>query len=155
MRRRTSTTVVAVVSDRSYENKRPGQQLYAVIEFCKKCETAWGKIRSGKYDWLGMKGDTFVFGRPPFPRGLTGTMVGVVTHPGADGSHVVEVQTPTSTNPSRSLHATAADARAAFLDEVARLQAHDGSSGMWKLRLIIDRQLVHEEFVVRTLPNIL
>jgi hypothetical protein len=144
-----------VVSDRSYENKRPGQQLYAVIEFCTKRETAWGKIGSGKYDWLGMKGDTFVFGRPQTPHGLTATVVGDVTHPGADGSHVVEVRTPTSTNPSRTLHTTAADARAAFRDEVARLQVPDGSSGMWKLRLIIDRQLVDEEFVVRTLPNIL
>jgi hypothetical protein len=69
-RKEITTYDVTVVSDRSYENMRAGQQRYAVVEFCAKAETAWAKIASGKYDWLGMKRSTFIFGRPPAGSGF-------------------------------------------------------------------------------------
>ena len=42
-----------------------GQQLYALVESCRKPEVLWDKLRTGKYDWLGLRrGGRFVIGRP-------------------------------------------------------------------------------------------
>jgi hypothetical protein len=55
-------------TDRSRENKKLGQQLYAVIEFCNAPAALYAKIDSGLYDWLGVRRkdgrDTFVVGSP-------------------------------------------------------------------------------------------
>jgi hypothetical protein len=40
---------------RSRESLGIGQQVYAVIEFCNTPEALFGKVDSGKYDWLGVK----------------------------------------------------------------------------------------------------
>jgi hypothetical protein len=145
---------VDVADGPSFEIMRAGQQLYAVIEFCSTPEAAWAKIESGHYDWLGMKGQKFVFGRPPVNRSTVG--VPAISHgdPGADGAHVVEVRIPGSAF-GQYLHATAEAAWSAYYEAIDRLQAPDGSSGLWRVRLIANGAVESEQLVVRLLPNVL
>ena len=143
------------MNDRSYEGRHAGQQRYAVIEFCSNEETAWRKIASGKYDWLGMKRDTFVFGRPPAGGGLRGGGSMTLQQAGADGTHVVETYVPLGRVPTRRLFATPDRARTEYEAIIEHLRTPDGSSGMFKVRLIVDSEVEAEELVVRTLPNVI
>lgn len=46
------------------------EPIYRRIEFCRNPERLWGKLRSGRYDWLGVKSDgQFVLGSPPVKKG--------------------------------------------------------------------------------------
>ncbi|ODU07295.1 MAG: hypothetical protein ABS81_02025 [Pseudonocardia sp. SCN 72-86] len=147
-----------MTSDRSYENRHAGQQRYAVIEFCRSADTAWEKIASHKYDWLGMKNaSTFVFGRPP-AGGFHGSGAMTIGTPGADGApastdHVVEVRVPHSSGVTRHLHASAEAARAAFASTVVELGEQDGSSGLFRVALVANGVVEDEQLVVRLLPN--
>ena len=148
-----------MVSDRSYEGRHAGQQRYAVIEFCASAETAWAKIESNKYDWLGMKGSKFVFGRPP-AGGFGGSGAMTIGMPGTDGTpastdHMVEVRVPGGAGPTRLLHATAEAARVEYCETVARLGERDGSSGLFRVRLVTGGATEDEQLVVRLLPNVL
>lgn len=149
-----------MVSERSYENRHAGQQRYAAIEFCANAETAWAKIESRKYDWLGMKRSTFVFGRPPASRAIGGSGAMTIGTPGADGTpastnHVIEIRVPGGVGPTRHLHATAEAARADYRETIARLAEPDGSSGLFRVRLVTNAITEDEQLVVRVLPNVL
>ncbi|CCG02972.1 hypothetical protein [Blastococcus saxobsidens] len=149
-------------SERSYEDKRPGQQLYGVIEFCASPKVLYAKIESGHYDWLGVRQDkrgrvTYVVGRPRLAR-LEGLGGGIAKHgpPSMTGQHHVEVRIPHRLRPppSESWWLTSEEARADFERKKVTLMQGDGS-GLYRLRLYSDGRLVDEHFVVRTLPNVL
>jgi hypothetical protein len=142
--------------NRSAEHLVRGQQLYAVIEFCQTAENLWGKIESGHWDWLGVKEQadgrrTFVVGRPAIARGgVSGSAT--VRAKGADGRHRVLVRTP-GRPPSGDELVTEDDARARYERTIEELRTGVGSSGLWRVSLYVDNQLVAEEFVVRAIPN--
>ncbi|HKS48008.1 MAG TPA: hypothetical protein VJT49_23430 [Amycolatopsis sp.] len=146
-------------TSRSYGDKQLGQQLYRVIEFCNSGEALWHKIRSGQYDWLGVKEtkgrETFVLGRPPRPKGVFASGFGTVVRPGADERYRVEVFVPTADEPSATHCTSEADARQEFDDKVAALARRDGSSGLFRVRLVLNGTVAKEEFVVRTEPNVI
>ncbi len=51
--------------DRSHTQLALGQQLYAVLEQCRKPEVLWAKLATGNYDWLGVRRNgKYVLGRP-------------------------------------------------------------------------------------------
>jgi hypothetical protein len=144
--------------DRSYEDKKPGQQLYGVIEFCTSPETLFAKIESGHYDWLGVRDTkgrvTYVLGRPRIRR-LEGIASGIAKH-AETGRHRVEVLVPHRTHrvPSASWWPTAEDARANYEGLEVALMQGDGS-GLFRVSLFIDGALVEQQVVVRALPNVL
>lgn len=142
---------------RSRADYSPGHQLYALIEFCNSRKSLWGKLESGRYEWLGVKPDgrTFVLGSPP-RRGLRGGYASATWgETGATGEHrvTVEVPSPRSLVPSVTKCATAESARECFRSKVAKLETPDGSSGLWRVRLYVDDRLEDETLALRLMPN--
>jgi hypothetical protein len=46
--------------------------VYEKIEFCRNAKTLWGKIQSGRWDWLGVHPNgQFVLGSPRQGKGFT------------------------------------------------------------------------------------
>ncbi len=144
---------------RSRESLGIEQQVYAVIEFCNTPEALFGKIDSGKYDWLGVKGAgrrrTFVVGSPR--RAARSLGIATVKHVGAeDGHHRVAVRVPHHKVKSwaESWWPTAAEARADFERQTAALLEGEGSA-IYAVRLYQNGDLTDEKIVVRVLPNVL
>ena len=51
--------------ERSHAHVQAGQQLYPILEQCRKPEVLWAKLASGDYDWLGVRRNgKYVLGRP-------------------------------------------------------------------------------------------
>jgi hypothetical protein len=107
-RQPTCGKLARVPSERSYEDKRPGQQLYGVIEFCASPEVLYAKIESGHYDWLGVRQGkrgrvNYVLGRPRLAR-QEGLASGTAKHgpPSMTGQHRVEVHLPHRLRPPPS-----------------------------------------------------
>lgn len=119
---------------RSRENLRPGQQLYRAIEFCVDPETLWGKIESGKWDWLGVrerKGKKF-YAVGSLPTSRVRMMAGgTVTEKDADGRYQVVIATPDFHGKSRRIVKSRPDAEGEFAQTIARLRDEtEGSSGL-------------------------
>jgi hypothetical protein len=54
-----------MASQRSHAHTQLGQQLYPVLEQCRKPEVLWAKLATGRYDWLGVRRNgKYVLGRP-------------------------------------------------------------------------------------------
>ena len=144
--------------DRSYEDKKPGQQLYGVIEFCTSPDTLFAKIESGHYDWLGVREKngrvTYVLGRPRVGRS-EGTAYGIAKH-AETGRHRVVVRLPHRKHRvgSESWWPTAEEARATYESLKVGLMEGDGS-GLFRVSLFEDGALVEQHVVVRALPNVL
>ncbi len=145
---------------RSGEDLTPGQQVYAVIEFCRDPETLWNKIRSGHWDWLGVRAEkggrppTFILGRPRAGR-LSGEVSVTVTRAGGSGAHRVVLSVPHIETVDNIEHRTAEDARAEFDRLVHDLSEGGKGSGLYRVRLFIDHELADQKFVVRARPNVL
>ena len=141
--------------ERSYEHVEVGQQLYAVIEFCRRPTVLWRKLSTGNYDWLGVRGDgRFVLGRP--------RLASVVEHgsgpadPETLAPHRVEHRAPLDRCAGRESFASPAVAREAYAravdtDPVTPLH----TSGIWKVQLYVDGELAEERLVFRTLPRMI
>jgi hypothetical protein len=138
---------------RSYEDAEASQQLYAVLEAVKKPEALWAKLASGNYDWLGVRRNgRYVVGRPRL------TAVGrdddaPLPDPERD-RHRIESLGPLSRAPRWEAYRTADEARDAYSrivtgDPVTPMR----STGVWKVRLILDGKPVEELLVVRALPR--
>jgi hypothetical protein len=131
-----------------------GHQLYPVLEQCRKPEVLWSKLASGNYDWLGVRRNgKFVVGRPRLS-------AIVPDEPGAPPDettdlHRIECLAPLQRTPRWKRFATPGEARDAFLrvvegEPVSPLH----SSGVWKVRLVLDGRSVEERFVIRSLPQL-
>jgi hypothetical protein len=131
-----------------------GQQLYALVESCRKPEVLWDKLRTGNYDWLGLRrGGRFVIGRPRLSAVVAFHDEAVETE--SPDVHRVEISGPLDRRARHEGHPSAEEARAACEriiagDPVTPLR----NSGIWKVRLIVDGAPVEERLVVRTLPRI-
>jgi hypothetical protein len=132
-----------------------GHQLYPILEQCRKPEVLWAKLASGNYDWLGVRRN----GKPVVGRPRLSDIVPEDPAPPPDDArepHRVERLAPLQRIPGWEAYATADDARDAFLrmvkgDPVTPLH----SSGVWKVRLVLDGRSAEERFVVRRLPRLL
>jgi len=125
------------------------EPVYLKIEFVSNAERLWGKLQSGRWDWLGVhpSGD-FVLGSPPASRTNDAFGAKVVR---ADGSrkHGVRVFTyPDHRDLSEEIWCgDAEEARAEFERRVAAAEASDAPC-LLKLQLILDGRLLDPEYVV-------
>jgi hypothetical protein len=142
-----------MTAQRSHESAEVGQQLYAVLESIKKPEALWAKLATGNYDWLGVRRNgSYVIGRPrltPLRRDD-----GVPPPDDAQDPHRIQFAGPLDRRPRWEAYATVDEARGAY----DRLVTGDPitpirSSGVWKVRLILDGGPVEELLVVRALPR--
>jgi hypothetical protein len=142
-----------MTAQRSHDNVEFGQQLYAVLESVKKPEALWAKLVTGNYDWLGVRRNgRYVIGRP---------RLSMVTSDDSAASpntvqdrHRIEYMGPLDRRPLWEPYATAEEARAAYDrvvtgDPITPLR----TSGVWKIRLVMDEQSIEELLVVRALPR--
>jgi hypothetical protein len=144
---------VRMTVQRSHSNAQVGQQLYAVVESVKKPEALWARLATGNYDWLGVRRNgRYAVGRPrlipvrededrPEPDALR-------------DRHRIEYLAPLDRIPRWESHPTVDEARDAYErvvtgDPVTPLQ----TSGVWKVRLVLDDRKVEELLVVRALPR--
>jgi hypothetical protein len=140
---------------RSYEDAEAGQQLYAVLEAHKKPEVLWAKLATGNYDWLGVRRNgRYVVGRPR----LTPVRRDDETPPPdpVRNRHRIEFLGPLSRAARWEAYATADEAGNAY----ARIVTGDPitpmrNTGVWKVRLILDGDIVEELLVVRALPRLI
>lgn len=151
-------------SVRSEGNYEAGQQRYAVIEFCNTAEALWGKIRSGNWDWLGVKEDrnrrrtTFVLGRPALPVGeLTASVRGVMMG-ATEGVNGYRIATPQSERrgeaPSGVWFASFEEAQTAFARKPGELlDENRPGSALFKLTLLHDGREVDTKLIVKARPN--
>jgi len=140
---------------RSHIHAELGQQLYPVLEQCRKPEILWTKLASGNYDWIGVRRNgKYVLGRPRLS-----TVTPHDAGPPPDDTrdvHRIESLGPLQRVPSWEAYGTADEASDAF----RRLVAGDPitplrSSGVWRARLVLDGRSVEERLVVRPLPRLL
>jgi len=142
-----------MTGQRSYENAEFGQQLYAVLESIKAPETLWAKLATGNYDWLGVRrSGRYVIGRPRLCPLRPDD--GSPSPDDAQQPNRIEFSGPMDRKPRWEMYATADEAR----DTYDRLVTGDPitpirSSGVWKVRLILEGALVDELLVVRALPR--
>jgi hypothetical protein len=142
-----------MTAQRSHENTEMGQQLYALLESIKKPEALWAKLATGNYDWLGVRRNgRYVIGRPrltPLRRDDGSPPPDDQQHP-----HRIEFIGPLDRRPRWEGYPTVDEAREAY----DRLVTGDPitpirSSGVWKVRLVLDGGPVEELLVVRALPR--
>ena len=143
-----------MTSQRFHHNTEAGQQLYAIVETCRRPEALWAKLSSGHYDWLGVRRNGhYLVGRP--------RLAAMVEHGDEPDEvepldpHRVEIGGPLDRRVHHEGHPTPEQARAAYEgliagDPVTPLR----SSGIWKIRLMVDDQSIEERLVVRTLPQV-
>ena len=140
---------------RTHANVALGQQVYPVLEQCRKPEVLWAKLATGHYDWLGVRRNgKYVLGRPR----LSAVLPEDPGPPPDDGRdrHRIESLAPLQRIPRREAFETAEEAR----DTFRRLVAGDPvtplrTSGVWRARLVLGGRSVEERFVVRPLPRLL
>jgi hypothetical protein len=143
------------MSDRSHIQVAFGQQLYAVLEQCRKPEVLWAKLATGNYDWLGVRRNgRYVLGRPR----LSAVVPEEPTPPPDDvrDPHRIESLGPLQRVPRWEAYPTAEEARDIFRrlvqgDPITPLR----TSGVWRARLVLDGRSVEERLVVRPLPRLL
>ena len=143
-----------MTTQRSHRNAEAGQQLYAIVETCRKPELLWTMLATGNYDWIGVRRNgRFVLGRP--------RLAAVTEHgdapaePDAAVPHRVEIRGPLDAAAHREPYPTPEEAREAYEriiagDPVTPLR----STGVWKIQLLLDGAPVDERLVVRTLPRV-
>ncbi|MGY1643385.1 hypothetical protein ACI782_19950 [Geodermatophilus sp. SYSU D00703] len=142
-------------SQRSHAHTELGQQLYPVLEQCRKPEVLWAKLATGRYDWLGVRRNgKYVLGRPR----LSAVVREDPAAPAPDDArdrHRIECLAPLQRTPRWESYPTVDEARDAFRrvvagDPVTPLQ----SSGIWRARLVLDGRPAEERLVVRSLPRL-
>ena len=143
------------MSERSHTHVQLGQQLYAILEQCREPEVLWAKLSTGHYDWLGVRRNgKYVLGRPR----LSAVVPDDPGPPPDDATmpHRIEFLGPLQRVPQWEAHATPDAARDTFrrllrFDPVTPLR----TSGVWRVRLVLDGHAVEERYVVRPLPRLL
>jgi hypothetical protein len=132
-------------------NEYGAKPVYEKIEFCRKPETLWAKIESGRWDWLGIhpRGQ-FVLGSPPGRRGSSMLASPTVCKDGAsEGKHGVYVRTPLGPGPSATWFSSEQQAQAEFQKEVDNQRDKGKEPGLIKVQLIEKWLIVDEELIVR------
>jgi hypothetical protein len=123
-----------------------------VLESVKNPEALWDKLATGNYDWLGVRRNgRYVVGRPRLSR-ITAALApapNTVQH-----VHRIEYRSPLDGTPRWEGYATAEEARDAY----ARVVTGDPitpvrTSGVWRVRLVVENEPIDELLVVRALPR--
>ena len=143
-----------MVPDRSHTQVALGQQVYAVLEQCRKPEVLWAMLATGNYDWLGVRRNgKYVLGRPR----LSAVVPEEPAAPPDDARqpHRIEALGPLQRVPRWEAYATAEEARDTFRrlvqgDPITPLR----TSGVWRARLVLHGRSVEERLVVRPLPRL-
>jgi hypothetical protein len=143
-----------MTTQRSHRDAEAGQQLYAIVETCRKPELLWTKLATGNYDWIGVnRNGRFVLGRP--------RLSAIIQRSDAPAEfdaavpHRVEIRGPLDRGAHHEPYPTPEEARQAY----ERIIAGDPitplrSSGVWKVQLVLDGAAAEERLVVRTLPRV-
>jgi hypothetical protein len=121
---------------------------YTHIEFCRNPKTLWEKVKSGKWEWLGVHKDgKFVLGSGK--RAREGGGSAVLQAEGAEqGVHGWRATaTGVGLRQGGRWYQNEAEARAAF---ESAMEAYEGLEGSFlaKAELIINREIVEQRFVV-------
>jgi hypothetical protein len=132
-------------ANRAEEVTRPR---YKHIEFCRNAETLWGKIRSGRWDWLGVHPDgRFVLGSPPTGRIQDGVGLEVVRGDAEEGRYGVVLHTPGG--PAGSTWCESADEARGEFDRCVREVSDREDPELVRVRLVLEGKIAREEFLVR------
>ncbi len=140
--------------ERSHAHVQLGHQLYPILEQCRKPEALWAKLATGNYDWLGVRRNgEYVLGRPRLSS-VTPEEPAVSPNDAQD-AHRVEFLSPLQRTPRWEACRSPEEAREAFHrivggDPVTPLR----SSGVWRVRLVLDGRSVEQRLVVRPLPRL-
>lgn len=108
--------------------------VYEKIEFCRNAERLWGKIQSGRWDWLGVHPNgQFVLGSPRQGKGFT-MMAAPTSRKGeaTPGEHGVYVRTPLGPGHSKTWCQTEQQAREEFRTTVESLSDESKGPGLIK-----------------------
>jgi hypothetical protein len=138
-----------MASDHSVYGTEP---VYERLSFCNSADALWAKLVSGGWDWVGVKPDgrTFVLGAPRRSSGFTAMAAGTVIRAGAmPGQFGVRVRVPRFASTSDTWCISADAAR----DEYSRIFEAPGEvskPALFRIELVIDRQVVQAETLVRT-----
>ena len=125
--------------------------VYEKIEFCRNAKALWGKIQSGRWDWVGVHPDgKFVVGSPRQSKGVTMRLAPTSTTSGAtSGEHGVYVRTPLGPGPSKTWCQTEQQAREEFRTTVNSLSDERKGPGLFKVERVEKGVIVNEEWIVR------
>jgi len=125
--------------------------VYEKIEFCRNAKALWGKIQSGRWDWLGVHPDgKFVVGSPRQGKGSTMLAAPTVRRGDATPSqHGVYVRTPIGPTTSKIWCQTQEQAREEFRATVDSLRDESKGPGLYKVERVEKGFIVDEEWIVR------
>jgi hypothetical protein len=124
--------------------------VYQYIEFCTLPETLWGKLKSGHWDWLGVKPDdrTFVVGSPR--RSAISDHVSIETRLGSGESrYSVRETDPLNPVPTLRRLKTEDEARVEYTKLVDAAYSNGGQPQVLKVELLVEGDVAASEFVVR------
>ena len=129
--------------------------VYEKIEFCRNAKALWGKIQSGRWDWLGVHPDgKFVVGSPMQSKGSTMMVAPTVsTSDATPGEHGVYVRTPLGPDPSKTWCQTEQQAREEFRTTVDSLSDESKGPGLFKVERVEKGFIADEEWIVRRPPT--
>jgi hypothetical protein len=128
------------------------EPVYERLSFCKSADTLWAKLASGGWDWLGVKSDdrTFVLGAPSRSLGLALMAAGTVIRKDAvAGDFGVRVRVPRFTATSDTWCRTEDEAREEY-SRILQTLGEPGKPALFRVELIVSRQIAEEETLVRT-----
>jgi hypothetical protein len=129
--------------------------IYEKIEFCRNRETLWGKLQSGRWDWLGVHpSGNFVLGSPPQGKGFAMMAAPINRRGGATpGEHGVYVRTPLGPGPSKIWCQSEQQAREEFRTTVDSLRDESKCPGLFRVERVVKGSVVDEELIVRRPPT--
>jgi|SRR5215217_1352157 len=128
------------------------EPVYEKIEFCRNAKALWGKIQSGRWDWLGVHPDKkFVLGSPRRRKGFTMMAAPEKLVEGAtQGEHGVRVSTPLSPRKGGATwYKTEQQARQKFQTKLDSPKDESQGPGLFKVQRIEKGLVVDEELIVR------
>jgi hypothetical protein len=125
------------------------EPVYRNIEFCRDPATLWGKIREGRWDWLGVhRNGQFVLGSPRASRFTDHAAVTVGLADGGEGQHGVRLQDDPECPASELCFRAEVDAQAKYDEIIRTFDSREGPLVILVER-IEERHVVQTEWIVK------
>jgi hypothetical protein len=125
------------------------EPVYRNIEFCCDPQTLWGKMREGRWDWLGVhRNGQFVLGSPRASRITDHAAVTLSVAEAADGAHGVRLEDDPERPASEFWFREASDADAKYDEIVAQYEGREGPLVV-RVDRIEQREVVRTEWIVK------